>query len=77
MTEVLYTKHEAMTTSYEMMESLQAMFGQPYEQKWHEAVHSTMTARMKERSSVREHVLGMMSNSNSNEVNGRTIDEAC
>ena len=77
MIEVFYTKHEAMTTTYEMMESLQAMFGQPYEQKWHEAVHSTMTARMKERSSVREHVLSMMSHFNTNEVNGGTTNEAC
>ena len=29
MTEVLYSKLEAMTTAYEMIKSLQAMFGQP------------------------------------------------
>ena len=72
---MLYTKHEAMTTTYEMMESLQTMFRQPSEQKQHEAVHSSMTARMKEGSSVQEHVLGMMSHFNTNEVNGGTIDE--
>ena len=59
MIEVFYTKHEAMTTTYEMIESLQAMFGQHFEQKWHEVVHSAMTARMKEGPSVWEHVLGM------------------
>ncbi|KAL5834793.1 hypothetical protein ACOSQ3_014390 [Xanthoceras sorbifolium] len=31
MTEVLVTKHESITTAFEMMESLQAMFGQPSE----------------------------------------------
>ncbi|KAK1556523.1 hypothetical protein Q3G72_006706 [Acer saccharum] len=44
-----------MTTAYELMESLQAMFGQPSKQKRHEAVRSAMTAHMKEGSSVREH----------------------
>ncbi|KAK1592800.1 hypothetical protein Q3G72_030576 [Acer saccharum] len=77
MTEVLYTKHEAMTTTYEMMESLQAMFGQPSEQKQHKAICSAMIAHMKEGSSIREHVLGMMSHFNTKEVNGGTINEAC
>ena len=77
MTEVLYTKHEAMTTTYEMIESLQAMFGHPSGQKRHKAICSAMTAYMKEGSSVWEHVLGMMSHFNTNEVNGVTIYEAC
>ncbi|KAK4858810.1 hypothetical protein QYF36_022437 [Acer negundo] len=66
-----------MTTAYEMIESLHAMFGQPSEQKWHEVVRSTMTAHMKEGLSVREHILGMMSHFNTNEINGGTIDKAC
>ena len=32
---------------------------------------------MRERSLIREHVLGMMSHFNTDEVNGGTIDEAC
>ena len=51
------------------------MFGQPFEQKRHEVVRSAMIAHMKEGSSVREHVLRMMSNSNTAEVNGGVIDE--
>ena len=51
------------------------MFGQPSEQKRHEAVRSAMLARMKEGTSVREHVLNMMSYFNTAEINGRAIDE--
>ena len=76
MTNVLVTKHEAMTTTFDIMESLQAMFGQPSKQKRHEAIRSAMLAWMKEGSSVQEHVLGMMSYFNSAEVNGGAIDEA-
>ena len=75
MTDVLVTKHEAMGTAFEIMESLQAMFGQPSEQKRHEAVRSAMLARMKDGASVREHVLNMMSYFNTAEINGGAIDE--
>ena len=51
------------------------MFGQPSEQKRHEAFRSAMLARMKEGASVREHVLNMMSYFNTGEINGGTIDE--
>ena len=57
LTDVLVTKHEAMGTAFEIIESLQAMFEQPSEQKWHEDVRSAMLARMKEGTFVREHVL--------------------
>ena len=56
MSEVLAAKHEPMATVYEMLESLQGMFGQPSERQRHEAIASTMTARMKYGTSVREHV---------------------
>ncbi|KAK0575773.1 hypothetical protein LWI29_006753 [Acer saccharum] len=75
MTDVLVTKHEAMTSAFEIMESLQAMFGQPFKQKRHEAVRFAMLARMKEGTSVREHVLNMMSYFNTVEINGGAIDE--
>ena len=52
MTDVLVTKQEAMGTAFEIMESLQAMFGQPSEQKWHEVVCSTILARIKEGASI-------------------------
>ncbi|KAK0574163.1 hypothetical protein LWI29_019130 [Acer saccharum] len=75
MTDVLITKHEAMTSAFEIMELLQAMFGQPFEQKRHEAVRSVMLTRMKESTSVREHVLNIMSYFNTVEINDMTIDE--
>ncbi|KAA0051954.1 gag/pol protein [Cucumis melo var. makuwa] len=52
------------------------MFGQP---KWslrHEALKYIYTKRMKEGTSVREHVLDMMMHFNITEVNGGAIDEA-
>ncbi|KAK0608679.1 hypothetical protein LWI29_034236 [Acer saccharum] len=75
MTDVLVTKHKAMTSAFEIMESLQAMFGQPSKQKRHKAVHSAMLACMKKGTSVRAHVLNMMSYFNTAEINGGAIDE--
>ncbi|TYJ96373.1 gag/pol protein [Cucumis melo var. makuwa] len=52
------------------------MFGQP---KWslrHEAIKYIYTKRMKEGTSVREHVLDMMIHFNIAKVNGGAIDEA-
>ena len=69
MIDVLVTKHEAMTSAFEIMESLQAMFGQPFEQKRHEAVRSTTLTHMKEGTSVREHVLNMISYFNTTKIN--------
>ncbi|KAI9176999.1 hypothetical protein LWI28_009737 [Acer negundo] len=64
-----------MTTALDIIESLQAMFEQPSEQKRHEAVRFVMLARMKKGSSIREHVLGVMSHFNLAEVNGEAINE--
>ncbi|KAK4840546.1 hypothetical protein QYF36_011546 [Acer negundo] len=75
MTDVLVTKHEAMGTSFKIMESLQAMFEQPFEQKRHEAVRSAMLARMKKGASVREIVLNKISYFNTAEINGGAINE--
>ena len=48
-----------METAYEILESLQAMFGQQSNQCRHEATRSYMNAKMKKVVSVREHVLNM------------------
>ena len=58
-----------------MMESLQGMFGQPSERQRHEAMVSAMTARMKVETSVREHLLRMMTYLNTAETHGARIDE--
>ena len=54
MTEVFYSKQETMTATFEMIESLQTMFGQPSKQKRHEAIRFAMITRMEEGSSVRD-----------------------
>ena len=47
MNDVLRKKHEDMETTYEIWESLQAMFGQQSNQCRHESTHSYINAKMK------------------------------
>ncbi|KAL6327213.1 hypothetical protein AAG906_015252 [Vitis piasezkii] len=75
MNEVLRTKHEGHETASEIMESLQQMFGRPSEQARHEAVKAVMNSKMKNGSSVREHVLKMIYHFNEAKINGAKIDE--
>ena len=75
MSEVLAAKHEPMATASLMLESLQGMFGQPSERQRHEALISVMTAKMKDETSVREHVLMMMTHFNTAETHRGRIDE--
>ncbi|TYK09668.1 gag/pol protein [Cucumis melo var. makuwa] len=58
------------------MDSLKGMFRQPEWSLRHEAIKYIYTKRMKEGTSVREHVLDMMMHFNIAEVNGGAIDEA-
>ncbi|WKA05320.1 hypothetical protein VitviT2T_023294 [Vitis vinifera] len=51
------------------------MFGRPSEQARHEAVKAVMNSKMKNGSSVREHVLKMIHHFNEVEINGAKIDE--
>ena len=51
------------------------MFGQPSERQRHEAMVSTMTARMNDGTSVREHVFRMMTYLNTTETHGVRIEE--
>ncbi|KAI0519621.1 hypothetical protein KFK09_007075 [Dendrobium nobile] len=64
-----------MITAYEIMESLQSMFGQPSEQAHHEAIKAVMNSKMKANVSVREHVLKMINYIHEAEINGAIIDE--
>ncbi|KAA0033557.1 gag/pol protein [Cucumis melo var. makuwa] len=76
MSDVLAEKYESLATAKEIMDSLKGMFGQP---KWslrHEAIKYIYTKRMKEGTSVREHVLDMMMHFNIAEVHGGAIDKA-
>ena len=57
------------------MDSLKEMFWKPEWSLRHEAVKYIYTKRMKEGTSVREHVLDMMMHFNIAEVNGGPIKE--
>ena len=76
MSDMIRTKHEGMETTYEIIESLQLLFGRPSEQSQHEAVKAVMNAKMKAGTSVCQHVLKMISHINEAEINGAQIDEA-
>ncbi|KAA0035987.1 gag/pol protein [Cucumis melo var. makuwa] len=76
MSDVLAKKHESLATTKKIIDSLKGMFGQ---QEWsvrHETIKYIYTKRMKEETSIREHVLDMMMHLNIAEVNGGAIDEA-
>jgi hypothetical protein len=75
MVEVLATKHQNMPTARQIIKSLQGMFTQPSEQMWDEAIRSTMLARMREDSSIREYVLKMMNYFNIAQTHEGAIDE--
>ena len=65
MSNVLRMKCEKMVTAYEIMECLQAMFGQPSYQSDHDAFKAAMNAGMKAIISVQGHqveILGVVIN---------------
>ncbi|EXC25219.1 hypothetical protein L484_003432 [Morus notabilis] len=76
MSDVLRKKHEEMETAYEIMESLEAMFGTPSEKARLDAVWAFMNDKMKKGSSVKAHVLNMIDHLHDAELNGARIDEA-
>ena len=76
MSDVLRKKHEEMETAYEIMESLEAMFGAPSEKARLDAVRAFMNDKMKKGSSVKAHVLNMIDHLHDAELNGARIDEA-
>ncbi|XP_075479509.1 uncharacterized protein LOC142520410 [Primulina tabacum] len=49
MNDVLMIKHEHVDNAYQIMDSLQAMFGQRSSQSKHEAIKNAMNAKMKKR----------------------------
>ncbi|KAA0061994.1 gag/pol protein [Cucumis melo var. makuwa] len=75
MFDVLAKKHESLATAKEIMDSLKGMFGQVEWSLRQEAIKYIYTKRMKEGTSVKEHVLDMMMHFNIAEVNGGAIDE--
>ena len=75
MNDVLRTKHEPMESTFEIRQSLQAMFGQQSDQSRHEATRTYMTTKMKKGVSMREHVLSMINVMHEAEIHGAIIDE--
>ncbi|XP_022155999.1 uncharacterized protein LOC111022974 [Momordica charantia] len=73
--DVLAKKHENMVNAQEIMDSLRDMFGQPSIQARHEALKFIYNSRMKEGTSMQEHVLNLMVHFNVAEMNGAVIDE--
>ncbi|XP_038882362.1 uncharacterized protein LOC120073628 [Benincasa hispida] len=76
MSDVFAKKHEYLATAKEIIDSLREMFGQTSWSLRHETIKHIYTKRIKEGTSVREHVLDMMMYFNIAEVNGGLIDEA-
>ena len=75
MSDALNTKYKKMETAYEIMESLQGMFGRPSDQAKYEAVKKVMNYKIKAGTSIRAHVLMMISTIHEAEINRAIIDE--
>ncbi|XP_047949089.1 uncharacterized protein LOC125194917 [Salvia hispanica] len=74
MSSILKHQHSAMKTDAEIMTNLANLFGTQNRTPKSQAFRSIMTKTMKEGSSVRQHVLEIMSHLNQIEVLGGTID---
>ena len=74
MSTVLRHQHAVMATATEIMENLTNLFGTQNRMAKSQAFRSIMCKSMKEGSSVRDHVLEMMSHLNQIEVLGGVID---
>lgn len=74
--DVLAKKHESMITARQIMDSLYDIFGHCTQIK-HGALKFIFNARMKEGTSIQEHVLDMMVQFNMAKMNGAIIDKCC
>ncbi|KAG6479344.1 hypothetical protein ZIOFF_062807 [Zingiber officinale] len=75
MNDVLRLKHEQVENA-EIMDSLQAMFGQQSNQSKHEMIKKAMNAKMKKGQSVGAHVLNMVNYFTEVETHGAIIDDS-
>ncbi|XP_062075170.1 uncharacterized protein LOC133779195 [Humulus lupulus] len=74
MKDVLRKNHEDMETTYEICESLQAMFGQQSDQCRHEATRAYMNMKMKKGVFVKEQVLNKINIMHDAKFHGAIID---
>nr|XP_009769131.1 PREDICTED: uncharacterized protein LOC104220030 [Nicotiana sylvestris] len=72
---VLQHQHLSMGSAYDMLESLKEMFGEQNRVAKQTTMKSLLNTKMAEGSSVRDHVLKMMSLLNEREVLGAVIDK--
>nr|XP_018625358.1 uncharacterized protein LOC108942811 [Nicotiana tomentosiformis] len=75
MTNVLQHQHQSMRSAYDMLESLKEMLGEQNHAAKQTSMKPLLNTKMTEGSSVRDHVLKMMSFLNELEVLGDVIDE--
>ncbi|KAG6503613.1 hypothetical protein ZIOFF_035929 [Zingiber officinale] len=75
MSDALRSKMELKECAFEIMESLQEMFGQQSEQACHEATRKYTNARMILGTHVRDHVMQMTNIFSEVEMHGAVIDE--
>ncbi|XP_070014141.1 uncharacterized protein [Nicotiana sylvestris] len=75
MANVLQHQHQSMGSAYDMLESLKEMFGEQNRAAKQTAMKALLNTKMAEGSSVRDHVLKMMSLLNELEVLGAVIDK--
>ncbi|XP_075074993.1 uncharacterized protein LOC142162628 [Nicotiana tabacum] len=75
MANVLQHQHQFMGFAYDMLESLKEMFGEQNRAAKQTTMKALWNTKMAEGSSVRDHVLKMMSLLNDMEVLGAVIDK--
>ncbi|XP_073121767.1 uncharacterized protein [Henckelia pumila] len=76
MSDSLRIKMEPMETAFDIMKSLQGMFGKQSEQARHEATRKYTNARMVPGTHVRDHVMQMTNHFSEVEMHGAVVDEA-
>lgn len=75
MSDVLRKKHEEIESTYDIMESLEAIFSAPSEKAHLDVLRAFMNERIKSGTSVKAHVLNMVEHLHKAKVNGAKIDE--
>ncbi|XP_075102011.1 uncharacterized protein LOC142177420 [Nicotiana tabacum] len=75
MANVLQHQHQSMRSAYDMLKSLKEMFGEQNHAAKQTAMKALLNTKMAKGSSVRDHVLKMMSLMNELEVLGAVIDK--
>ena len=75
MSDTIRSKLEGKDKTFEVMDTLQQMFGQQSEQAHHEITKKYMNTNMKSGTYVRDHVISMENYFNEAELHGSTLDE--